>query len=561
MSMTQVSMRFLAASVSLLVIGDVRAETYVTGQNEVVELSFASTRQYGNPYAEVAFDLVIEDAEGRELTVPGYWAGDDTWRVRFSSSRCGEFDCRTVCSDIANRGLHGQNARIEVRRYEGGNQLQRHGPVQVSANGHLAHADGTPFLWVADSRWHGMTTRFKWPEDFQTLTRDRKDKGFSVIQFAIGFPCDIAEFDPRGANEAGFPISRDYRKINPAYFDLVDLRVQHLVDNGLVPNILGTWGYYLDWFGVDNMKQYWRYIIARYGAYPVTWTVAGETTLTYYHLDVGLREGTRQMQRDGWAEIARHIKATDPFRRLVMAHPGPGSGQFKPITDMSLLDVVMVQPGHGGWESLPAALRHLKTAQSKFPDRPVMQGEVCFEGMHGGGSDAKLQRILFWTNMLSGAAGHCYGADAIWQFNTEEELFGPTPGPGGHIWGNSPWEEAYQWKGSFYVGLGRKILGQFDWQQFEPHPEWIDPAADEDDVQDAYAAGIPGKIRVFYFPRGVMPWGQDYNVAGVGYGEHISSNLYRSTDGQTTPAGRAGFRCRALEITARSNTSGLAACP
>jgi hypothetical protein len=377
----------------------------------------------------------------------------------------------------------------------------------------LAHEDGTPFLWLADSWWHGMGKRFKWPEDFQHLTRDRKAKGFSVIQFAAGYPCDIAEFDPRGANETGFPTSRDYTQINPAYFDLVDLRVQHLVDNGLVPNILGTWGYYLPWFGVENMQRYWRYLIARYGAYPVTWTLAGETTLIYYLTGDKRRDAVRQFQRDGWSEVAAYIRRTDPFDRILTAHPGPASGGFRPISDMSLLDLIMVQPGHGGWESLPGALRHLRTARRRFPDRPVMQGEVCFEGMHGGGSDPKLQRILFWTNMLSGAAGHCYGADAIWQFNTEEERFGPSPG--GYIWGNTPWEEAHRWKGSFYAGLGRKILERFAWQEFEPHPDWIDPTADEDDVLAAYAAGIPGRVRLFYFPRGVLPWGQRYTVLGL----------------------------------------------
>jgi hypothetical protein len=207
--------------------------------------------------------------------------------------------------------LNGTTGTITVKSHDGSNRLLRHGPLTIDSTKHIAHSDGTPFLWLADSWWHGMTSRFKWPEDFQKLTQERKDKG-------------------------------------------------------------------------------------------------------------------------------------------------------------------------------------------------------CFEGMHGGGSDAKLQRILFWTNMLSGAAGHCYGADAIWQFNTEEELFGPSPG--GHTWGNSTWEEAHQWKGSFYVGLGRKILQRFQWNRFECHPEWIDPAADDADVQGPYAAGIPGEIRLFYFPRGVMPWGRGVTV-------------------------------------------------
>ena len=37
-------------------------------------------------------------------------------------------------------------------------------------------------------------------------------------------------FDPRGANEAGFPWETDYTRINPAYFDAADLRIQYLVE-------------------------------------------------------------------------------------------------------------------------------------------------------------------------------------------------------------------------------------------------------------------------------------------------------------------------------------------
>ena len=491
--------------------GQIQGASHRGRQNQVLEFSLQSACPYERPCWDVEVEAHIKDSRARTKVVPAFWAGGDEWRVRFSSPEPGAFSFVTECSDKTNTGLHGQRGTLRVDPYEGDNPLYAHGPIRVHRDHrYLEHADGTPFLWLADSWWHGMTTRFTWPEDFKTLTQDRRDKGFSVIQFAIGYPCDIHEFDSRGANEAGFPTSRDYREINPAYFDLVDQRVEHLVESGLMPNILGTWGYYLSWFGVENMQRYWRYLIARYGAYPVTWTLAGETTLIYYLTESDKREGRRQFQRDGWSKIARYIKKTDSYRRILTAHPGPSSGKFQPISDPSLLDIIMVQPGHSGWDTLPVAIKHLQTAQSKFPERPVMQGEVCFEGMHGGGSDAKLQRLLFWTNMLSGAAGHCYGADAIWQFNTEEQRFGMSPG--GHIWGNTPWEEAYRWKGSLYVGLGRQILERFDWQRFKPHPEWVNPAAHEEKVQNAYAAGIKHGLRLFYFPRGVMPWGQTYRL-------------------------------------------------
>ena len=483
------------------------ANDLIAAQHEVLEISWQSTRAYANPYQEITLDVRFTSANGQERMVPAFWAGGDLWKVRFSASDTGTYTFASICSDRKNRGLHEQKGKVQIVPYDGTNILLRHGPLQINDQ-NIVHADQTPFLWLADSWWHGMTTRFRWPEDFQQLTQERKNKGFSVIQFALGFPCDIYEFDSRGANENGFPVSRDYTQINPAYFDLTDQRIEYLVENGLVPNILGTWGYYLPWFGIENMQRYWRYIIARYGAYPVTWTLAGETTLIYYLTEDSLREERKAYQREGWSKVAQYIQQTDPYNRILSAHPGPSSGNFQAIEDMTLLDLVMVQPGHQGWQTLPRALDHLHTAQTRFPDRPVMQGEVCFEGMMGGGSDPKLQRILFWTNMMSGASGHCYGADAIWQFNTEEELFGASPG--GHTWGNTPWEEAHQWKGSYYVGLGRKILQQYPWQHLEPQTDFVSPHASAENRMHAYALGNDS-LRLVYFPH-YTPWGQQYEL-------------------------------------------------
>ena len=52
----------------------------------------------------------------------------------------------------------------------------------------------------------------------------RKAKGFSVIQIVAGLYPDMPAFDPRGANEAGFPWEQDYARVRPEYFDRADER-------------------------------------------------------------------------------------------------------------------------------------------------------------------------------------------------------------------------------------------------------------------------------------------------------------------------------------------------
>ncbi len=114
------------------------------------------------------------------------------------------------------------------------------------------------------------------------MAEDRVKKGFSLIQIIAGLYPDMPAFDPRGANEAGFPWEKDYAHIVPAYFDMADLKIDWLVRVGLVPCIVGCWGYFIPWMGVEKMKRHWRNIVARWGAYPVVWCLAGEATMAYY---------------------------------------------------------------------------------------------------------------------------------------------------------------------------------------------------------------------------------------------------------------------------------------
>jgi hypothetical protein len=469
----------------------------VVEQHRVIEWVYESSKDYPNPFRDIELDVLITTPNGKKIKVPSFWAGDNEWHVRFSAQEMGKYTFVMICSDKRNKNLHNKKGNITVVPYEGNNPLYMHGPLKISSDKrHLEHNDGSPFLWLADSWWHGMTQRFKWPEDFKTLTADRKEKGFNVIQFTVGFPCDISPFDPRGQNEAGDPwIDSTFTSINPAYFNLTDERIEWLMEQGMMPNILGSWGYYMKWMGVDKMKLHWRYLIARYGAYPITWTLSGETTLAYYS-DLGSEwEFYRHDFREKWSEVARYIQETDTYNRLLTTHPGPGVNvDGKPaIYDMDQLDFIMVQSGHGGFQSLERATNGIKKHLIDYPDKPVLHGEVCFEGMQGRSLE-DVQRFLFWSNMMLGTAGFSYGVEGIWQFNTEEELFGASPA--GNTWGNVPWETAYNYSGSKQVGIGKRILEQYKWWTLKPAPELIETSGKG--IFAPYSAVIGDDCRIIY---------------------------------------------------------------
>jgi len=132
------------------------------------------------------------------------------------------------------------------------------------------------------------------------------------------------------------------------------------------------------------------------------------------------------------------------------------------------------------------------------PVMPVLNSEVCYEGILGA-SRQDIQRFMFWSCVLSGACGHTYGANGIWQVNTREKPYGPSPH--GRTWGNTPWDAAAQFPGSKQLGLGAQFLRRYPWQRFEPHPEWAEPHANPEDYELPYAAGIPGELRMFYIPH------------------------------------------------------------
>jgi hypothetical protein len=74
------------------------------------------------------------------------------------------------------------------------------------------------------------------------LAADRKEKGLSVIQIVAGLYPDMPPFDPRGANEAGFPWETNYARIRHEYFDAADQRLGYLVEQG---NALYRWRLWL----------------------------------------------------------------------------------------------------------------------------------------------------------------------------------------------------------------------------------------------------------------------------------------------------------------------------
>ena len=453
-------------------------------QNRMTEFPLTSTLVYKEPFHEVELDAVFTAPDGSERRVPGFWAGDDDWKVRYASPIVGRHRYRTFCSDLDNTGLHGLEGQVDVRPYEGDNPLFKHGPITTSGNNrYLEHRDGTPFFWLGDTWWHGLTKRFRWPEDFHYLAADRASKGLSVIHIVAGLLPEVVHDDfwsKWTANEAGWAWDRDFARINPAFFDEADLRIAHLVRSGLVPCIFSAWGYYLKYAGTENMKKHWRYLVARWGAYPVIWTLAGEMTMPPYD---DRKEEYRKELHDSWAEVDDYLRSVDPYGHPITIH----RNSFRWV-DRSLVDLDMLQTGHF-YTTIEKAVRSVKERVDLEPHRPVLIGESHYED-DGGGGGPDVQRLLFWASIMSGSCGHTYGNGAIWLFLTETERFDAIVGHS-----DKTWYEAMRSPSTKQLGISKAFLERYPWWEFKPRQE---PDWDESERVSPLAAGIPGRVWMAY---------------------------------------------------------------
>ena len=469
--------------VPVVSVSDAAPPALETAANEVIEIAFTAKAPHADAFASVELDVVFDSPDGRALRVPALWAGGDLWKVRYASPAVGVHRYRTECTAKDDAGLHAASGSIVVTPTASANPLIRRGPVRIAADRrHFEHADGTPFLWLGDTWWKGLCKRID-AQGFRELCADRAAKGFNVVQIVCGPYPDEAMLEPRWANEAGLPYTTlDFRAVNTAYFDAADTRISTLIAHSIVPAIVGGWGRpqaggqsTINQVGLDGFKRHWRHLIARYGASPVVWILGGEAS-------------------DGngpWGELAEYVRATDPFRRPLTYH-SPGDPRASIARGNDEFDFDMVGIGHDGLNTANETLRLPRASLAHAPKRPALCGEACYE-RHMQTNFEDIQRHLFWTLMLSGAAGHTYGAAGVWQASVDGDP-GITP-----VYDFTTWREGMQFPGATQLGLAKRLLEELPWHRMTPKQQWVD--------EGVFAAGIPGELVVAYLPkRGIYDW-------------------------------------------------------
>ena len=167
--------------------------------------------------------------------------------------------------------------------YAGNNPLFRHGAIRVSENRrYLAHADGTPFFWLADTGWN--VPHLSTAEEWKTYLQDRLAKGFAP---SSSWP-RISKDSPPMQKGGKLIVAESGLRLIPGSFNGWIAGSDLLNNASLLAAPVLAWanedkmapwldpGYFL---ADDQIILLARYMVARYGAHQTIWMLAGDAEL------------------------------------------------------------------------------------------------------------------------------------------------------------------------------------------------------------------------------------------------------------------------------------------
>ena len=443
------------------------------------ELTFTTNETYNNPYTEVEFWATFNNEKGDTLVRPGFWVGDNNWKIRFSPIDDNSiWHWKTSSSLLTNKDLHGRTGSFLSTPYNGANHLLKHGLLKMSeGKRNVIHHDKHPFLVVADTPW---ALPFRATTDqAETYADNRQNKSFNAA-LLMSLQPDMEAVGPDARNtEGGFArafIDLEKGHINqlqPSYFQYLDSLIDILITHEIVPVFQPVFHGY-GWKGKEVLGnsivpheyvRYCKYLLARYGSQPAFWLLAADNG----GKDPGVKESGIMMEEwDCYKQpTGLHYNPCDDYlASWAIENPLKHCKHFNESWQAeNWLDFQWAQTGHG--------VKHLYHKVEKMylnkVIKAVANGEPTYEGMDNGkmglgwwqGEDA-------WNQLMSGGTmGVVYGAATLWQWKiTPEEKGWPA-------WAdqNTSWKEAMDMEGADYVGMMAKIFNGYDYTDMEKRPD------------------------------------------------------------------------------------------
>ena len=387
-----------------------------------VEITLTGTVDYENPFIATEIDATFTHADGTSIIIPGFWKEGNTWAVRFSPTKVGEWRYAITCKDPANTGLTASGV-IDAIPSTGDTEMSRRGFVTAGKGDRIyRYADGTPFFWLGDTNWQAFTnvstTVCNYPgctcqNQFRHIVDDRLAKGFTVYQ---------TYFVPEAGNgEKPLWLNNNFTTPNTDVFNgKVDAMFEYLGERGLLIVLgLGCHSSTMGCMDLDSFLRFTRMIVARYACYPLVWIAGQEIT------NLGNSKTPGHTVFDCYFKAATLVDELDGYKHPNSAHMDPMLATDERAVRLDTAPwhtSWTVQGGHGNLKTVNVGYMQSKAfyesyykAENAGYCKPFIESESNYEDINCGpftGYDPN--RVGAWKAMLCGSAGFTYGVGGIW---------------------------------------------------------------------------------------------------------------------------------------------------
>lgn len=451
------------------------------------ELKFKAVRDYSEGGAEkVLMDVTFKHRKSGETIVrPAFWDGDNVFLVRFAPTRKGIWVWESTCRE--DKTLDGLNGKLVCRKYDGDLAVYRHGFVKATpGRKYMTYSDGTPFFYLGDTHW-GMYSEeideagphaggIRTDSHFKYIVDRRAEQGFTVYQS-----------EPIGARFRITDGKVDQEDIEG--FRLADRYYKHIADAGLVHAnaeffFAGEMSKELA-FDNERLESLSRYWVARFGAFPVMWTLAQEVDNDNYS-----ERGDQRIydfSNNPWVRVAEYIHRYDAYSHPLSAHQE--NALYTTVTGLGVdvrglgadnngasafaSEEVARRCGHNWWAvqwspSLTSSPDPAIVRDYWNSSRPAVnyEGRYCYLWTKDFGS-----RVQGWVSFLTGFCGYGYGAIDMWLYKSTYDINRVSDDGVDTITVEDkarPWSDALNFPSAAQMGHLRSFLEAFDWWNLTP---------------------------------------------------------------------------------------------
>jgi uncharacterized protein DUF5060/uncharacterized protein DUF4038 len=318
----------------------------------VIEVELVAAGKYRNPFTDVQVTATLRGPGGLVKTVPGFWAGKNEFRVRFTPTEEGEWSYE-VKSSPADHGLAVRGDFIAVRPDGDEHGFLRRDPAHPRS---FVHDDGTHvFLW--GQTYYEIIRNARMGSDWKRAIEGTRSHGMNKVRLLVNPSWDTdTDIYPKSS-----PFSATTRdSITLPHWEALDEVVEHLARKGMIADLI-LFLDHKDGFGTRTQDlRYVRYVLARYAAYPnVIWCLTNEWHYT-------------GKDRSYWNEVGDLVRREDPwiedgeaFRPLSIHHKTGYRFEF----------------GHAGWPIHAVIQVGVRNAKFQEGDRWGNDGILINSGL------------------------------------------------------------------------------------------------------------------------------------------------------------------------------------